>query len=152
MKAIFALLGLLCLVGEAHAQLIDPNQRCYYPPGSRECVPIPPQQLQPPYATPIPPTAPQVPPPPQGNFALCWTLNPVPNTKNMIISDVFQTQQTESFLENELAQYYQGNGISVKFKCQIDQSQPNQLALSKQKISTISLQGYNINQVRVKPH
>lgn len=29
--------------------------------------------------------------PPVGEFALCWATGVVPNTKNMIISNVFQT-------------------------------------------------------------
>jgi hypothetical protein len=41
-----AFLVSVSLSGVSKAQLIDPNNRCYYPLGSTECVPYPPAQSQ----------------------------------------------------------------------------------------------------------
>jgi hypothetical protein len=89
---------------------------------------------------------------PVDEFALCWTTGVVPNTKNMIISNVFQTQQTASMLKDELERYEQSQGINVSFECVIHGSQQAQQSRSSQKISSLSLQGYNISQVQVRPH
>lgn len=89
---------------------------------------------------------------PVGDFALCWTTGVVPNTKKMIISNVFQTQQTASMLKDELERYEQSQGINVSFECTIDKSQQAQQSRSGQKISSLSGQGYNISQVQVRSH
>jgi hypothetical protein len=86
-----------------------------------------------------------------GDFGFCWTSGPAPNTKNMIISNVFPTKQTVSKLKDELEKFYQGQGISVSFECAVDSSQQAQ-QLSRQKISSFSLLGYNISQVQIRPH
>lgn len=52
MTAIAALIA-AALPGVSNAQLIDPNQRCYYPPGSTQCVPYPAAPPAPAPASPV---------------------------------------------------------------------------------------------------
>jgi len=130
---------LVCvLVSEAQGQLIDPNQRCYYPPGSRECVPLPPPQQ--PQQLPPPPT-------PVGDFVFYYTTDPVPGTKNMMVTNVWQTQESASQIENELDTFERSQGINVSFRCSIEPSRATQQTKLQQMISSYSLRGYNIAQV-----
>jgi hypothetical protein len=89
---------------------------------------------------------------PGSDFALCWTTAPVPNTKNMIISNVFETRQTVSVLVAQLEQSERRQGINVSFECVIDGSRQAQRTRFMQKISSLSQQGFNISQIQVRPH
>ena len=86
-----------------------------------------------------------------GAFGFCWMSGPVPNTKEVMITDVFQTQQSPSTLKAELDSYERGLGINASFECTVDTSQVQQSRFL-QKMSSLSQQGYSIGQVKVRPH
>jgi len=88
---------------------------------------------------------------PVGVFGFCWMTGPVPNTKNIEITNVFQTQQSPSTLELELAGYERGLGINASFECTVDMYQVQQSHFT-QKISSLAQQGYSIGQIQVRPH
>jgi hypothetical protein len=86
-----------------------------------------------------------------GMFGFCWMNKPVPNTKNIMITNVFATQQNVSTLQNELDSYERGLGVDATFECTVDSSQAQNSRFS-QKIAAFSQLGYSIGQVRVRPH
>jgi hypothetical protein len=86
-----------------------------------------------------------------GTFGFCWMNEPVPNTKNISITNVFATQQSASALKNELDSYERGLGVAATFDCTVDSSQVQNSRFT-QKIAAFSQLGYSIGQVRVRPH
>ena len=86
-----------------------------------------------------------------GAFGFCWMSAPVPNTKNIYVTNVFATQQSPSTLKSELDNYERGLGISATFECTVDSSQA-QNARFQQKMAAFSQMGYSIGQVNVRPH
>jgi hypothetical protein len=86
-----------------------------------------------------------------GTFGFCWMSGPVPNTKQVMITNVFQTQQSASTLQAELESYERGLGTNAGFECTVDMSQV-QHSRSNQKISSLLQQGYSIGKIDVRPH
>ena len=86
-----------------------------------------------------------------GMFGFCWMNAPVPNTKNIMITDVFATSQTASTLKAELDNYERGLGIAATFECTVDSAQVQNSRFA-QKIAAFSQLGYSIGQVKVRPH
>jgi hypothetical protein len=86
-----------------------------------------------------------------GAFDFCWMNEPVPNTKNIYITNVFPTQQSASTLKSEVDSYERGLGVAATFECTIDSAQA-QNARFRQKIAAFSQLGYNIGRVNVRPH
>lgn len=151
MYAKSAIFGLILFCGgaaAAQAQLIDPNQHCVYQPGSTNCVPIPPRS--PNVIGPYPPQGqgqPIAPPIDAGRYVVCATTAPVPGTKNMLVTNVFRSDDSLSAVEEQLIQYESSQQIDVQWKC----IEGDKMSLSQQLQATItnfSVRGYNIMQVR----
>lgn len=89
--------------------------------------------------------------PSSGNFGLCWTTGTVPNTKQVLVTNVFATQQTPASLEAEINGYERSIGVNVSFTCSVDGPQAQQARFS-QMIASASQQGFDIGNVQVRPH
>ena len=87
----------------------------------------------------------------ENEYALCWSTTPIVETRNIFMSNVFKTQQTTEYLEKELAIYEENQGIVVDFKCEIGAELTEKEHFSRS-ISSISVRGFNISLITVKPH
>jgi hypothetical protein len=66
----------------------------------------------------------------------------------MIISDVFEIQETAATIENRITQYERGLGVDVSFRCTVEPSQQAQSGRLQQTVAAFSQRGLSIDQVR----
>ena len=145
MKTAGSLMLLLALATPASAQLINPvgpNGPCVEQPDGT-CLPI--QHPMPPRSP--PPMLAQPMPQQYGTYMLCYSNDPVPGTKNMFISNVFQTNQTEADEQKNFNQFATQQRYNVTFTCQSGDSRQRQQQLGQITVNFAN-RGYNVNQIR----
>jgi hypothetical protein len=141
MKAAAAALLLLALASSASAQLINPggpNGPCVEQPDGT-CITI--QRPMP------PPQQPQQFPQQYGNYMLCYSNQPVPDTRNMFISNVFPSNLSTGQEEATFDQFASQQRYNVTFTCESGDFQSLQREVGQITVNMAN-RGYNINQIR----
>lgn len=148
-----ALVGLSLLAFSAYGQLIDPNRGCQVQPNGG-CTPLPPAGRTPWYSGPLPAQPgpywdyrPQQPAPVQGNYMFCYSRGPVAGTRNMFVSNVFESNSGTSDEAGLFERFTASQATPVYFSCTEGTDFVTMQRLVQQKIISLANQGYSISQL-----